>query len=140
MKFIGCGSRYQQGLTQEQVHGLINLHAWARFTECIVGSDRGADRAIRLWADTAGIETVVFYPNFVRHGKSGGPRRNTKQLAYLFWRCQEQAETPACLVFPGGAGTADMQSQAERAGCYMIVWDNTARIFRLEGYKNVLCV
>jgi hypothetical protein len=133
MKIIGCGSRETKGLTHQQVVGLRNLHGSGRWTECIVGSDKGADRALRLWATAAGIETVVFFPNFVGQGPGGGPLRNTKQLTYLLWRCQETKETPGCLVLPGGSGTEDMARQARIAGCYMIVWDEQSQVFRLEG-------
>ena len=73
MRIIGCGSRETRGLTAEQIRGLTSLHAGSRFTEMVVGSDRGADRALRLWAEASGIETVIFFPNFVGAGKPGGP-------------------------------------------------------------------
>jgi hypothetical protein len=133
MKLIGCGSRDTKGLTAAQLKGLISLHGSGRFTELIVGSDRGADRVLRLWAAMAGIETVVFFPNFVGQGKPAGPQRNTKQLAYLLWQCDRTRETPGCLVLPGGKGTADMTRQARAAGCYMMLWHEADSVFRLEG-------
>src|SRR5437763_321611 len=81
---------------------LERLHAYYGFEEVIVGSNlrdhqgrrKGADAHAKGWADRAGINTTVMDANWIGHGKSGGPRRNTRMLKYLDWLCSEEAAHP----------------------------------------------
>jgi hypothetical protein len=52
-------------------------------------------------ADRLGIKKVVFEADWNRLGKSAGPVRNMKMAIYA----------DAIVLFPGGAGTADMKKK-----------------------------
>ena len=123
---------------------LERLHAYYQFTEVIVGSNvrEGmrlrqdsrhmtavtqqctADAHAKGWADRAGINTTVMDANWIGHGKSGGPRRNTRMLRYLALLCGEDAAHPGLVIaFPGGAGTDDLCTQAQQwDGIMLLRW------------------
>lgn len=82
------------------------------FTEVIVGGAPGADYWAESWAWMAGIQRRVYRADWKRHGKAAGPIRNQTMLAL--------GAPHVVVAFPGGRGTADMVSRANRAGIKVI--------------------
>ena len=107
---------------------LETLHAHCGFDEVIVGSNnrghmgrrKGADAHAKGWADRMGLDTTVMDANWVAHGKGGGPRRNTRMLAYLL--AMAAYDQRLVIAFPGGTGTADLCMQARALGMPVLCW------------------
>ena len=78
----------------------------------IHGGAGGADTLAGRWAASNGIPAVVFRPNWARHGRGAGMRRNRDMLT--------RGKPDLVLAFPGGPGTANMVSIAARAGVRVI--------------------
>jgi len=100
---------------------LDTLHAYYHFQEVIVGSNthdpqgrrRGMDAHAKGWADREGIDTTVRDANWLGHGRSGGPRRNTRMLRYVSLLCHLVKQRPGLVIaFPGGPGTDNLCDQA----------------------------
>lgn len=61
----------------------------------ISGGARGADQLGEKWAETQGIKTLIFKPNWRRHGKSAGIIRNREivnnaDMVIAFWDGQSK--------------------------------------------------
>lgn len=67
----------------------------------------GADAFAHEWAILNECPVIAVPAQWSTRGPSAGPIRNGMMLHYL---------PHGCVAFPGGAGTADMVRQAERAG------------------------
>lgn len=99
---------------------LNELYALYGFVEVLVGSDerdrqgrlRGAEAHALDWARRAGIDRTLMPANWVGHGPSGGPRRNTRMLQYLELVAANAEAQPLVIAFPGGRGTEDCCMQA----------------------------
>lgn len=82
--------------------------------EIIVGYDpdganfQGADQLAFEWARRMRIPVFPFPAPWGKRGKSAGPVRNSRMLDW--------GKPHAVLAAPGGRGTDDMCSKAERAG------------------------
>lgn len=73
----------------------------------IHGASSGADTLAGEWGSRNGIDVVACPANWRRYGRGAGPIRNREMLEL----------SPDLLVaFPGGRGTADMISAAEKKG------------------------
>jgi hypothetical protein len=70
--------------------------------EVISGCCRGADKFGELCADNLGITIKRFPADWMKYGKSAGPRRNREMARYA----------DAIILMRGGKGTADMRSAA----------------------------
>jgi hypothetical protein len=68
------------------------------------GGAKGADEGAGQWAESEGIEPLVFKANWKSHGRSAGPRRNSIML--------REGRPDIVIAFPGGAGTKNMVEQA----------------------------
>lgn len=81
---------------------------------CLIerGSTRGADLCGEAWAKWREIPVRRFLPNWAAIGKAAGPRRNAAMAR----------ESDACVLFPGGAGTASMAREAALAGLRVFDW------------------
>lgn len=87
---------------------LDQVHAETPITLLVVGDATGADTHARNWAGKRNVPWVRFSADWVKHGRSAGPRRNQRML---------DEEKPSLVVaFPGGSGTADMVHRATKAG------------------------
>jgi hypothetical protein len=64
------------------------------------------------WAKQFGIQTLAFPADWKTHGKAAGFIRNQRML--------DEGKPDLVLGFPGGSGTADMCSRAERAGVRVV--------------------
>lgn len=73
----------------------------------IHGGAPGADSLAHEWAESRGVEAVVFKADWSQ-GRKAGPLRNSKMLA--------EGKPDALIAFPGGRGTADMVAKARAAG------------------------
>lgn len=110
-----CGGRdfvlYARGRAFLDAH-----HQRTPFSLVLIGLDPrrqvGADDMADRWAEERGIQRVLFPPNWVSHGKAGGPLRN--QLM-LILRPQKVIGFPT-----GGPGTADMLKRARAAGLEVV--------------------
>jgi len=106
MKLIVCGGRDYND--HESIYATLDrVHAHKPITLLIEGGAEGADYIAGCWADKHGIPHITAHPNWIYHGKAAGPIRNSTMLALA---------PDGVLSFPGGAGTANMVSQANRAG------------------------
>jgi hypothetical protein len=77
----------------------------------IHGNAPGADRLAGKWADTRGLQTIVFPPNWSL-GKRGGPIRNKFML--------DEGRPDLVVAFPGGFGTQNMVKLARESGVNVI--------------------
>ena len=81
----------------------LNLHRLS-ITEVVSGGATGADRCAELFAETNGIPIKLFPADWTKHGRAAGPIRNEEMAKYA----------EACVLFPGGKGTADMAARAKK--------------------------
>lgn len=82
------------------------------FTCIITGAAKGADYWAESWAWMNKIRHIKFAADWVGYGKAAGPIRNQIML--------EEGKPDLVVAFPGGRGTADMVSRAEKAGVEVI--------------------
>jgi len=83
------------------------VHASVPLSILIHGAANGADTLAGEWASRKGIEVVACLADWKRYGRAAGPIRNRAMLELA----------PDLLVaFPGGKGTDDMISAAEKKG------------------------
>lgn len=73
----------------------------------------GADRWAQEWAVDREIPYLGVPARWTSEGNAAGPKRNARML--------EVYRPEGVTAFPGGAGTADMTSQAKAAG--LQVWE-----------------
>lgn len=82
------------------------------FTLVIHGGARGADLMADSWAKFVNVPTMRFDANWDGDGRAAGPIRNKLMLT--------EGKPDLVVAFPGGRGTANMISQARRAGVRVI--------------------
>ncbi len=105
MKTIIAGGR-RYALTPEDLAWLDGLKASLPITEVVCGCASGADRGGAEWAGRAKVPVKYFAADWEREGWQAGPIRNQRMADYA----------DACVLFPGGRGTADMLRKAEAVG------------------------
>ena len=105
MKLVVAGGR-NVSLCPADLRRLDAIHAKHGITELVSGGASGADRSGEQWAAKHGIPVRLFLPNWRQFGRAAGPLRNRSMAQYA----------DAVAVFPGGAGTRSMRSEAVRAG------------------------
>jgi len=81
-------------------------------TFLIQGGARGADRCALEWVMAKRLPNKTYKANWERHGRAAGPIRNQFML--------DDGKPDLVLAFPGGDGTADMVSRAQKGG-YKVV-------------------
>lgn len=87
----------------------------------IEGGARGADHLARLWAKSRDVPLRTFPADWKVHGKRAGPIRNGQML--------KEGHPDWVIAFEGGSGTADMLSQAWKAGVRTFsTWKHLGRI------------
>jgi len=123
MRLVVTGGRDYSD-TERAFAALDDLHARHPISVLIEGEADGLDKRARVWAVRRGI-TVELYPApwddidhpeaMVRRRRDGklydanaGPRRNQQMI--------DEGRPDYGLVFPGGAGTADMRRRLIAAG------------------------
>lgn len=74
----------------------------------ISGGARGADSLAEQWARERNVGLSIYPAQWHVHGSAAGPIRNQEML--------DLGEPDLVLAFPGGRGTANMISLAQKAG------------------------
>lgn len=87
---------------------LDEVHAIEPISLIVHGGATGADDHASLWAFRNDVNQHAFKADWLKHGRSAGPRRNQKML--------DDSKPSLVVAFPGGSGTADMVSRATKAG------------------------
>lgn len=100
------GSKYRR--RDVVFSSLTDFHKEHRITFLVTGGcPTGVDKYAREWADENGVDGKDYPAEWDRFGLSAGPIRNSEMLTKHHY--------DACIVFPGGSGTADMRKKALRA-------------------------
>ena len=86
--------------------------------EVVSGGATGADTFGEAWATDNLIPIKRFLPDWKTHGRSAGPKRNRQMAEYV-------GEHGLCILFPGGKGTASMESEAKRVGMRIVKYPTT---------------
>lgn len=108
MRVLVCGGRgYSDREYMDRYLRLID-RAKGPITLLISGEARGADTLAKQWAEGCGCPYLGFPANWNKHGKAAGPIRNQQML--------NEGKPDLVIAFPGGRGTADMISRAEKTG------------------------
>lgn len=95
---------------RERVNAALSLLLRERFLQgfmIIQGGARGADTLCAEWGFAKGFPVVCVPAQWERYKKAAGHLRNGWML---------EIQPSFAVGFPGGAGSRDMASQAERAG------------------------
>ena len=74
----------------------------------IHGDAKGADFLASVWAVDRGVEEERYPADWKKYGKSAGVIRNQQML--------DEGKPDLVIAFPGGRGTADMISRAQKDG------------------------
>jgi hypothetical protein len=107
MKVIVCGGRtFLNYDAFERFMDMINA-IW-RVSLVIHGGQRGADAMAKHWANQHHIDDRPFRADWDRYRRAAGPIRNKQML--------DEGKPELVIAFPGGRGTANMRTQAQRAG------------------------
>lgn len=75
----------------------------SQITEVVSGGSSGADFWGERWAFGLSIPVRIMEADWQSYGKGAGPIRNEAMAKYA----------EACVLFPGGKGTADMAARAK---------------------------
>lgn len=75
-------------------------------SEIAEGGASGADRLVALWAHENDVPCTTFPAKWALHGRAAGPIRNRQML--------EEFSPDLLVAFPGGRGTANAVSLAEK--------------------------
>lgn len=106
-RIIVCGGRdFYDGLK------LFHVLDMCRPREVAHGGARGADTLAGSWAESRGIPLRVYPADWARYGRSAGPMRNRHML--------DDFDPDGVVSFPGGRGTDDMCSVAQRSGVWVV--------------------
>lgn len=108
MRVLVCGGRDYDDY--DSVHRELSIIAPSEILNG--GCPTGADAHARKFAAEMQRVCITVPARWRHHGRSAGPLRNEVML--MIW------EPDLVLAFPGGRGTADMVSRAERAGCKVV--------------------
>ncbi len=108
MRVLICGGRdfHDYDLLKTFLSGLQVTRG--RFTTIIHGGYRGADALARTYAKRHQIPDEEFKAEWQKFGPAAGPIRNKRML--------DEGKPDLVVAFSGGAGTANMIRQADRAG------------------------
>lgn len=107
IKVLVCGGR--QYYDKNVVYGeLDKLHALAEIHCIVQGGATGADQLGKIWAKKNGVHPVTYEPLWEVNDRKAGNMRNEFMLS--------DSKPDIVLAFPGGTGTKDMITRAEKAG------------------------
>lgn len=79
-----------------------------QITHVIHGGAPGADTLADIWARTHKIPVTIYHARWHVNGNGAGLARNTQML--------NEGKPHVVIATPGGSGTFDMISKAEKAG------------------------
>ncbi len=107
MKVLVCGGR--DYYDPSQMWAVLDSLDCFNYISCVIdGAANGADYWGNQWALARNRPTIRFHADWETHGKAAGPIRNRQMLI--------EGKPDLVVAFPGGAGTANMVSQAKKAG------------------------
>jgi hypothetical protein len=101
MKIIVAGGRNFKPLMEDYVWLVVQLKSM-NATEIVCGCATGADAFGERVAKDMNLPAKKFPADWNLHGRAAGPKRNAEMAQYA----------DACILFPGGRGTADMEEKA----------------------------
>ena len=111
MRLLVCGGR-NFGTSSMDIckldEALDCFHGNTPISELIHGAARGADNMAAYWAVRNQIPCRAFPADWKKHGRAAGHIRNQQML--------DEGQPNMVMAFPGGRGTANMISRAEKAG------------------------
>ena len=105
-RVLVCGGRTFSNLGL-LIEVLDAAHAANPITCLIHGAAKGADQLAAKWAHDSGVACAAYPASWEFDGNSAGPIRNQRMI--------DQGKPDLVIAFPGGRGTADMVSRAEKA-------------------------
>ena len=110
MKVIVAGGR---DFVAKQKHKdwLIEQLEKLKATSIVCGMAKGADTFGKIVGEELGLEILKFPADWNKHGKAAGPIRNNEMAKVA----------DACILFPGGVGTADIEQKAQHL--IIIKWE-----------------
>lgn len=82
----------------------------------IQGGAKGADFLARVWAKWRKVDQEEYPADWTKFGKGAGSIRNQRML--------DEGKPDVVLAFPGGSGTRDMVSKAERSSIHVVKIEN----------------
>lgn len=94
---------------------LDQQHARRHIGLVVHGAADGADSLAECWAKKRQVMYLGVPAPWALLGRSAGPRRNSYMLA--------KSKPDLVIAFPGGTGTLDMVSKAEKAGVAVLQAD-----------------
>ncbi len=112
MRAIICGGRHYSDDRWMGAQLLRIAGDVGEFTLIIHGGAKGADLMADAWAKFVNVPTMRFDANWDGDGRAAGPIRNRLMLT--------EGKPDIVIAFPGGRGTANMISQARKAGVRVI--------------------
>ncbi len=113
MKVLVCGGRdFDDPLTLGSWLGGIHKNN-GPITLLIEGGATGADYMARKFAEWQGIPVKTFNAEWSRYGNAAGPIRNKRML--------DEGKPDLVVAFEGRKGTANMVSQAKKAGVKVLI-------------------
>lgn len=106
-----CGGR--DYADREFVFAVLDAqHSVVPIELLIHGDARGADTLGKLWAISRGVPHRAFPADWGLYGHGAGAVRNLQML--------RAGKPDKIIAFPGGKGTANMVSQAKKAGVQIL--------------------
>lgn len=115
MTYIVAGTRNWTDPSGSKYRVIAMLDRYAKDADVLVtGGASGVDAWAAEWAKFRGVESKVFDADWGKYGKAAGPIRNRRMAEF------GKAVDATVILFPGGAGTASMKREAERAGLRII--------------------
>lgn len=107
MRVLACGGR--DYFDRQVIYTtLTKLHRENQVMVLVHGGASGADTLASEWAATMGVPAEAYVADWKKYGRAAGVLRNTDMLM--------NGKPDLVVAFPGGRGTADMVSQAKKAG------------------------
>jgi len=114
MRVLVCGGRgYEDWAAVEVVLRIFD----PRYTTLIHGAcPTGADHIAESVAHALHWQRLIpYYADWDKYGRAAGPIRNKRMLV--------EGKPDVVIVFPGGNGTANMVSQAHKAGLHVLSYE-----------------
>lgn len=114
-RILVCGGRHYDDAERliENLEGIAGTVDSSKQLVLIHGAARGADSIAESWAQWRGLKIMRFPADWKRYGRAAGHIRNTEML--------ESGCPDLVVAAPGGAGTANMVTQAHKFGVRTIV-------------------
>lgn len=103
-----CGGRAYHDMAVFNAAMLRFMAECGQITHVIHGGADGVDYLAGVWARVNKIPATVYPAPWSEYPRSAGAIRNTKML--------KEGKPHVVIAFPGGRGTFDMITKAEKAG------------------------